>query len=89
MANVQVKLSISAIRELLKSAVVQDQVDEAGRMLLAAIDPKYLDDFEYVRGRSKSPFTSRGFVQAVNARGMRAEAKNKTLTRAVGTMRGR
>jgi hypothetical protein len=77
--SVSVKLNIKGLNALMTSAPVQAAVDDAGRELAFRAG----EDFEYERGGSH-PWVARGYVQASNARGMRAEAVDKVLTRAVG-----
>lgn len=73
-----VRLNLPALNALMRSADVQGIVDREG----AAIAARAGEDFEYVR--SPHRWVARGFVQPKNARGMREQAKNAVLERALG-----
>jgi len=76
-----VRLNLAALNKLMRSKPVQDKVDEKGRAIAAAAGP----DFEYVSRPHR--WVARGYVQPVNARGMRAEARDKVLTRSLDAAR--
>lgn len=82
MANVRVVLKLRGLNQLMRSEPVQRVVNERAKRIAAAAG----EDFEAVPKPHK--WTARAYVQAKNARGMRAEARDKVLTRAVGNGRG-
>ena len=80
MASVRdVKLKLLGLNVLMRSEQAQRVVDQHGQRIARAAG----ENFEYVRSPHK--WTARGFVQAKNARGRRQEAREKRLTRAVGS----
>ena len=76
--TVKVKLNLQAINRLMSSEPVQKVVNQEGERIAQRAGA----GFEYVA--SPHRWTARGFVQATSAAAMRAEARDKTLTRAVG-----
>lgn len=81
MTDVDVKLKIKGIRELLKSAPVQS--DLAARVSRAAKVAGV--GFDSVVKPAK--YTSRAFVQTADAGGARREARDKVLIRTLDAMR--
>lgn len=76
-----VKLNLAAINQLMTSADAQRVVDQEGERLARAAGP----DFRY--RASPHRWTARGYVEPANARGRRQEAREKRLSRAIGTAR--
>lgn len=74
----QVRLNLPNLNAVMRSAKAQAIVDTAGRRMAAAAG----DDFEYVA--SPHRWVARGYVQPKNARGMREQARNAALERALG-----
>lgn len=74
----QVRLNLPNLNAVMRSAKAQAIVDAAGRRMAAAAG----DDFEYVA--SPHRWVARGYVQPKNARGMREQARNAALERALG-----
>ena len=77
----QVKINLPGLNAIMRSAEAQAIVDSAGRRMAAAAG----DDFEYVA--SPHRWVARGYVQPKNARGMREQARNAALERALGQAR--
>lgn len=77
----QVRLNLPNLNAVMRSAEAQAIVDSAGRRMAAAAG----DDFEYVA--SPHRWVARGYVQPKNARGMREQARNAALERALGQAR--
>ena len=77
MANVRVQLKLRALNELMTSREATAPVVKAANKIQAAAG----DDFEV--NVVPHRWTARAYVRAKNARGMREEARNKVLTRAL------
>lgn len=75
----QVKLNLAGLNQLMRSDAVQAIVDAEGRRVAAAAG----SNFEYVARPHR--YVARGYVQAKNARGMREQARNAVLERALGS----
>lgn len=73
-----VKLNIRGVNQLMRSTSVQAIVNAEGKRLAAAAGA----DFEYVPRPHR--WMARGYVQPKNARGMREQARNAALERALG-----
>lgn len=74
----QVKLNLAGLNQLMRSDAVQAIVDAEGRRIAAAAGT----NFEYVARPHR--WVARGYVQAKNARGMREQARDAALERALG-----
>jgi hypothetical protein len=81
MTTIRVKMNLRGLNALMRSAGAQEVVDQRGEAMARAAG----ENFEYVRSPHK--WVARGFVQPKNARGMREEAIEKRLTRAIGAAR--
>jgi len=75
---IHAQLVLRGLNTIMRSAEMQTIVDSTGRRMAAAAG----DDFEYVA--SPHRWTARGYVQPKNARGMREQARNAALERALG-----
>lgn len=76
--TVRVTLRLTGLNKLMRSPEAQALVDDHGRRIATRAGA----DFEYVADPHK--WTARGFVQPANIRGMREQAKNAALERALG-----
>lgn len=76
---VQVKMNLPGLNQLMRSDTVQAIVDAEGRRIASSAG----SDFEYVARPHR--YVARGYVQAKNARGMREQARNAVLERALGS----
>lgn len=81
MANVRVQLKLRGINSLMTSREATAAVVSAANKIQRAAG----DDFEV--NVVPHRWTARAYVRAKNARGMREEARNKVLTRAVNAAR--
>lgn len=79
--TVRVKLRISGVREVLRSAPVQSEVARRAARIAAAAG----DGFEMVVKPHK--YTSRAFVQTDSAAGAKRQAEEAVLQRAMGAGR--
>lgn len=77
MADIRVQLKLRGLNELMTSREATAAVIRAANRIRAAAG----DDFEV--NVVPHRWTARAYVRAKNARGMREEARNKVLTRAV------
>lgn len=77
MANVRVQLKLGGLNALMTSREATAAVIRAANKIQAAAG----EDFEVDVVPHR--WTARAYVRAKNARGMREEARNKVLTRAV------
>lgn len=76
--RIPVQLNLSGLNTIMRSPEAQAIVEDVGRRMAAAAG----DDFEYVA--SPHRWVARGYVQPKNARGMREQARNAALERALG-----
>lgn len=82
MADVNVRLLLRGLNAIMTSREATAEVIGAARKIQRAAG----DDFEV--NVVPHRYTARAYVRAKNARGMREEARNKVLTRAVGAAGG-
>lgn len=76
--RIPVQLDLNGLNKIMRSPEAQAIVDSVGRRMAAAAG----EDFEYVA--SPHRWVARGYVQPKNARGMREQARNAALERALG-----
>ncbi|MEV8167340.1 hypothetical protein AB0O70_05390 [Microbacterium paraoxydans] len=76
--RIPVQLNLRGLNTIMRSPEAQAIVEDVGRRMAAAAG----DDFEYVA--SPHRWVARGYVQPKNARGMREQARNAALERALG-----
>ncbi|KTR77998.1 hypothetical protein [Microbacterium oxydans] len=79
MANVQVKLNLRALNQLMTSEPVQREVDARGQRMAAAAG----EGFEYSRSSRRHPWVARGYVQVNSAEGARRQAEDAVLERSI------
>lgn len=73
-----VRLSLPGLNAIMTAPAVQATIDRIGRQMAGAAG----DGFEYVS--RPHPRTARGYVQTINARGRRRQAREAALERALG-----
>ncbi|MGU3424030.1 hypothetical protein [Microbacterium paraoxydans] len=76
--RIPVQLNLRGLNTIMRSPEAQAIVEDVGRRMAAAAG----DDFEYIA--SPHRWVARGYVQPKNARGMREQARNAALERALG-----
>lgn len=82
MGDVRVQLKLKGLNALMTSPAATSEVVRAAQKIQRAAGPDF--EINVVPHR----YTARAYVRAANARGMRAEARDKVLTRAVDAARG-
>lgn len=78
MADVRVKLKLSGLNKLMRSAPVQAEVDRVGRRIARNAG----EGFAYSTPRPHR-WTARGFVQTDSVEGARRQAEDAVLERAM------
>jgi hypothetical protein len=77
----KIDIKLRGINQVMKSPGVQTLIDHAAHHIAAEAG----EGFEYRSGKKKHRWVARAYVDAVTMEARIAEARNKTLTRAVGS----